>query len=217
MRRRVVPRVAIFLRNNIAFEMHTQPEAPSGRISNSRLSVIYALCVNPKKLSRRSHEIKTPGDAEHATNTLGHHDGCRSSIGDNIRCIQCIRRESSGCAAVKASADPANKLQTRPTKGPADADGGTLAFLVNSQRTALGRRARSSCDRIGRCRRPLVAVRRKMRGLRGPLAGVSRFRPGSAISSQAATVLGACKRDERASGTAPHVVARRVGESMHSD
>ena len=65
------------------------------------------------------------------TSTLGHHDGCRSSIGDNIRCIQCIRRESSGCAAVKASADPANKLQTRPTKGPADADG-TLAFLVNS-------------------------------------------------------------------------------------
>ena len=92
------------------------------------------------------------------TSTLGHHDGCRSSIGDNIRCIQRIRRESSGCAAVKASADPANKLQTRPTKGPADADG-TLAFLVNSQRTALGRRARSSCDRIGRCRRPLVAVR----------------------------------------------------------
>ena len=78
--------------------------------------------------------------------------------------------------------------------------------------TLGGRRARSSCDRIGRCRRPLVAVRRKMRGLRGPLAGVSRFRPGSAISSQAATVLGACKRDERASGTAPHVVARRVGE-----
>ena len=58
--------------------------------------------------------------------------------------------------------------------------------------TLGGRRARSSCDRIGRCRRPLVAVRRKMRGLRGPLAGVSRFRPGSAISSQAATVLGAC-------------------------
>ena len=58
---------------------------------------------------------------------------------------------------LKASADPANKLQTRPTKGAAD---GTLAFLVNSRRTALGgRRARSSCDRIGRCRRPLVAVR----------------------------------------------------------
>ena len=67
------------------------------------------------------------------------------------------RVPAEGCAAVKASADPANKLQTRPTKGAAD---GTLAFLVNSRRTALGgRRARSSCDRIGRCRRPLVAVR----------------------------------------------------------
>ena len=82
---------------------------------------------------------------------------------------------------------PIRRTSCKPgrAKGPQPTPTGRLPFSS----TLRGRRARSSCDRIGRCRRPLVAVRRKMRGLRGPLAGASRFRPGSAISRQAATVL----------------------------